>query len=432
MPAKAQATLDNYIEYGLKSNQSIQQQKFILEKNLYALQEAKSMFLPDVSFGGSYTKTHGGRTIDLPLGDLLNNAYSSLNKLTGSGAFPQVQNQHILINPDNFYDTRFRITYPILNAELIYNKKIKGQQVGLQKEEVSLYKRELVKNIKAAYYQYLKAVYASDIYISSLTLVKEELRVNASLLKNDKVNRTVVLRSENEVSRISASLTTSQKARDSARDYFNFLLNRPLTDSIMVDSSFSKPPVDSFSDQGVNQREELSKLSIVSDINQNLTGLAKSYIIPKIGTSLNLGSQAFDWKFNGSSRYYLFGVNLEWNLFAFGKNTHRINQTIADQQSIGAQSEYVRLQLETELDVRKNSLISSIAQYAAAVTQVKTAQTYYDDELKLYKEGLAIYIELLDAQNQLIDSRLRMNISLYDTWIAHAEIERATAGFPIK
>jgi outer membrane protein TolC len=431
-PAKAQNTLEAYIDQGLKSNQSIQQQNFILEKNMYALKEAKSMFLPDVSFGTTYTKTHGGRTIDVPLGDLLNNAYTTLNKLTGSSAFPQVQNQHILINPDNFYDSRFRTTLPILNAELIYNKRIKGQQVDLQKEEVLLYKRELVKDIKTAYYQYLKAVNAVDIYTSSLALVQEGLRVNTALQKNDKVNRTAVLRSDNEVARINASLTTSRQTRESAKNYFNFLLNRPLTDSIMIDESFAQPPTENYSDQGVEKREELSKLKLAGDINANLTGLAKSYLVPKIGTSIDLGSQAFDWKFNSSSRYYLFGVSLEWSLFSFGRHSYQIKQAIADQHSIAAQTDYVKLQLQTELSVRKNGLVSSMAQYRAALTEMHTAQTYYGDELKLYKEGLAIYIELLDAQNQLIDTRLQTNISLYDTWIANAEIERATAGFSIK
>jgi outer membrane protein TolC len=44
---------------------------------------------------------------------------------------------------------------------------------------------------------------------------------------------------------------------------------------------------------------------------------------------------------------------------------------------------------------------------------LRTADQYYRDELKLYKEGQAIYIELLDAQNQFINARLESNIALY-------------------
>jgi outer membrane protein TolC len=431
-PLKAQSKLDAYIKEGLTSNQSIKQQTFMLEKNVYALKEAKSMFLPDISFSTTYTKADGGRTIDFPTGDLLNGAYASLNQLTGSNSFPQLHNQRIQLNPDNYYDAKFRTSLPVLNAELMYNKRIKQQQVDLQKSEVLLYKRELVKEIKTAYYKYIKAMNAIKIFESSLRLVEEGQRINTALFNNSKVNRTAVIRSNNEVSKINASLIAANKTAESARYYFNFLLNRPLTDSILLDNMIELPRQDDLLSDHVNSREELTKLRIAKDINGNLTGLAKSYLIPKIGTYLDLGSQAFDWKFDKQSRYYFLGVSLEWDLFSFGKNSYKIKQTQSDRQSIEAQTDNVQQQLLTELKVRQNDMQSAIAQYKSAQSQLKTAQTYYDDVLKLYKEGIAIYIELLDAQNQLIDAQLNANMALFDTWIVYAAIERANASFIIQ
>ncbi|MEO7214746.1 TolC family protein [Mucilaginibacter sp.] len=429
---KAQSKLDDYIREGLTSSQSIKQQNFVLEKSVYALKEAKSMFGPDVTFSTTYTKADGGRTIDFPTGDLFNGVYSTLNKLTGSNAFPQLQNQRIQLNPDNFYDAKIRTSLPILNAELIYNKRIKMQQVDLQKTEVLLYKRELVKEIKTAYYNYSKAVYATGIYESSLKLVEEGQRINTKLYDNSKVNRTVVLRSQNEVSRINASLIGAKKTAESAQYYFNFLINRPLTDSILLDDIKELPGREQLLGTNISGREELSKLRIAKDINGNLTGMAKSYLIPKIGTFLDLGSQAFDWKVNNQSRYYLFGVSLEWNLFSSGKNNYRVKQTIADREALASQTDYVQQQLLTELKVRQAGMQSAIAQYEATQSQLKTSQTYYGDMLKLYKQGLAIYIELLDAQNQWINAQLNTNIALYDTWIAYTAIERANASFTIQ
>ncbi|WPO81632.1 TolC family protein [Chryseobacterium sp. JJR-5R] len=429
---KAQNRLDSYIQEGIGSNQSIRQQSFILEKNIYALGEAKSMFLPNVSFSTTYTKADGGRTIDFPTGDLLNGVYSTLNQLTGSSSFPQLQNQSILLNPDNFYDAKFRITQPILNAELGYNRKVRSKQIDLQKTEILLYKRELVKEIKTAYYNYLKAANATKIYRSYLTLVNEGERVNRKLLENGKINRTAVVRSQNEVSKIRASITASEKTEESAKYYFNFLLNRPLKDSIVADDIDTLPEQSKVLNGDISSREELSKLQISGDISNDLTGLAKSYFIPKIGASLDLGSQAFDWKFNQKSRYYLLGISLEWNLFAFGKNTYKIKQAVAEQQAISSQTTYVQQQLLTELKVRQANLESAVAQYTAAQSQLKTSQTYYNDMSKLYKEGMTIYIELLDAQNQWIDAKLKSNIALFDTWIAYTAIERANASFTIQ
>ena len=430
--ASAQSKLDDYIQKGIASNKSITQQNFILEKNVYALSEAKSMFMPNVAFSTTYTKADGGRTIDIPVGDLMNNVYSTLNQLTGSNSFPQLQNQRELLNPDNFYDAKFRITQPILNAELKYNKKIRTKQIDLQKTEVLLYKRELVKEIKTAYYNYLKSVNAVEIYQSYLKLVTEGARVNKKLFDNAKINRTALIRSQNEVSKIEASIVSAIKTQESAQYYFNFLLNRPLTDSIIIDEITDLPSESLLTAEDVSKREELSKLEIAKGINEDLTGLAKSYLIPKIGASLDLGSQAFDFEVNKHSRYYLFGISLEWNLFTFGRDKNRIKQTVAEQHAISSQTDYVQHQLLTELKVRQANMQGAIAQYNAARSQLKASQTYFNDISKLYKEGMAIYVELLDAQNQWIDSQLQANIALFDTWISYSAIERANASFNIQ
>ena len=241
-----------------------------------------------------------------------------------------------------------------------------------------------------------------------------------------------MLRSQNEVSKINASLTSSRKTAESARYYFNFLLNRPLTDSILLDDIKTLPASEQLSGNSVSGREELSKLRIAKDINGNLTGLARSNIVPKLGTFIDLGSQAFDWKFNSNSRYYLFGISLEWNLFSSGKNNYRVKQAIADREALASQTDYVQQQLLTELKVRQAGMQSAIAQYEAAQSQLITSHTYYSDMLKLYKQGMAIYIELLDAQNQWIDAQLHANIALYDAWIANMAIERANASFTIQ
>jgi len=424
----AQTTLNDYIEQGLKSNQSIKEQSFMLDRSVYALQEAKSLFLPNVTFSTSYTKAEGGRTTDIPTGDLLNQAYATLNTLTGTNNFPQLQNQHIQLNPDNFYDAKFRTSLPLLNAELIYNKRIKNQQVDLQKAELLLYKRELVKEIKKAYYQFAKSVNAVKIYKTSMTLVKENNRINTALFKNDKVNRTAVIRSENEVSKINAQLINAEQNKKSAQYYFNFLLNKTLTDSIEIEPGIVLPERQ-LSANNVNQREELFKSKIAMEINSNVVGLTKSYIIPKVNTFLDLGSQAFDFKYNEDSRYYLFGVSLEWNIFASGKYTYKRKQAQATQEGLVAQNAYIETQLKMQLSVAENNFQSAIAQYDAAQSQLKTADKYYRDELRLYKEGQTIYIELLDAQNQLINAQLESNIALFDAWIRYADIERATASF---
>ena len=426
----AQEKLDNYIKSGLENSEVIKQQNIQLNKNLYALKEAKSLFFPNVAFNSTYTLADGGRTIDFPIGDLLNPVYSSLNQLTNSNSFPQLQNQSILLNPNNFLDAKIHTTLPIVNAEIIYNKRIKQQQYDLQKIEIDIYKRELVKEIKLAYFNYLKANEAISILENALKLVQENQRINTSLFKNDKINRTSVIRSDNEVTKINTQLETAKLTKINAKNYFNFILNNPLDTEIEIDGYKQIP---SFETQiTIENREELKKLNSANGINNNVVKLSKAFIIPKLNGFLDLGTQAFDFEFNKKSNYYFGGLSLEWSLFSGNKNKFKVKQAELESEIIASQISNVEQQLKLQLLMVQNKFQTAIYQYNSSQSQVNTSQKYYGDIFKLYKEGQALFIELLDAQNQLITAQLQANISRYETWIASAEIERANASFNLK
>ncbi len=428
----AQNYLEKYILQGLSSNESIKQQGFMLERNLYALQEAKTLFLPTINLNSTYTLAGGGRTVDFPIGDLLNPVYGTLNKVTASSDFPTLQNQSILLNPNNFYDLKIRTTYPIINAEIAINKKLKSQQYDLQKIEIDAFKRELVKDIKLAYFQYLQATEAIKVYENALVLVNENVRVNASLFSNQKVNRTAVSRSTNEVLKMTSQIANAKQKQNNAKAYLNFLLNRSLDTEVLVDKIDTTPIQNLNFEATLTNREELQKLNTAKAINQSLLSLANSAKMPKLNSFLDLGSQGFDFKVNNKTPYYFLGLSLEWNIFSGDKNKAKINQVMAEGKALEAQTNYVEQQLALQLKIAQNAFSIAINDYQTALSQVKTSDENYKDMLRLYKEGTVLLIELLDAQDQLISAQLQANISLFDTWIKRTEIERANASFTLK
>lgn len=423
----AQNKLESYIETGLKNNEVIRQHNFDINKSMYALKEARALFYPTVSLNGSYTKAEGGRTIDIPIGDMLNPVYSTLNQITNSNVFPMLENQSVLINPDNFYDAKIHTTMPLLNFEIIYNKRIKNQQTTLQKIELEIYQRELVKEIKIAYYKYLQSVEGIKIYEDALVLVKENQRVNQALFRNEKINRTAVLRSDNEVIRIQANLETARQTSNNAKSYFNFLLNQKLDTTIEIEEN-EVPPIGAMAENTQN-REELQKLTQAKEINENVSKLTNSYWLPKVNGFADFGIQDFDFEADKNSRYYFAGVGLEWNIFSGNKNKWKLKQVEEDSKKIISQTDNVKQQLLLQFQVSQNNLKSALEQFYADKNQKQSAKKYNEDITKLYKEGQAIYIELLDAQNQWVNAQLNTNISLYNSWIAFAELERANATF---
>lgn len=437
-PAAAQdGALERYIREAFANNQALQQRNFQLEKSMYALQEARGMFLPQVSVLGSYTKSSGGRTIDVPIGDLMNPVYATLNELTGSQKFQSVSNQSFLLNPDNFYDAKVRTSLPLINTEIWYAKQIRQEDITRQQAAVNAYKRLLVKDIKTAYYRYFQAARSVDIYLSALQLVQENIRVNESLLKNGVRNSTSLTRAKTEEQRTLAAITAARNSQQNARSYFNFLLNRQMTDSIAADSaalavvSEQSLAVSDWSGDSINRREELVQLDKSKRIALLQQKQQQSSIIPKVSTFLDLGSQAYNWNFNDNSRYYMWGVNLQWDLFTGGQRRARARQAASDALTVQAAYNETAQNLRLELTTARNNLHTARSNYQSAQTQLQLAEKYYRDQLKVYKEGQLLYLELLDAQQQLTNARLESLQAYAQVQIAQAEIERAQATYPL-
>jgi len=167
------SVLDTYIATAFQQNITVQQKSIQVEKAMIALKTAQSLYQPNLSFQGAYQSGEGGRSIAFPVGDLLNPVYSTLNALTRTTQFPQISNVETNFFPRNFYDMKVQSTMPIYNKDLSYNKQLQSQQIELQQVDLSLYKRELVKQIKTAYFQYLLSLGLQKVYQNSLYVAQE-------------------------------------------------------------------------------------------------------------------------------------------------------------------------------------------------------------------------------------------------------------------
>lgn len=425
-----QGVLDGYIREAFTRNEAVKRQNFQLEKSMYALKEAKAFFMPQASLLSSYTKASGGRTIDIPLGDLMNGVYATLNELTNSHQFPQLENQSVLLTPDNFYDAKVRTTLPLINTEIWYAKKIRQEDITRQQAILNVYKRQLVKDIKTAYYQYSQATNAVAVYQNALDLVKENIRVNQSMLKNGIRNSTSLTRAQAEAQRTEAALTQARNEQRNAQAYFNFLLNRPAQDSVWIDSATAQEPA-AITSTDIRSREELVQLEKTRNMALLQQKMQHAAFIPKVNTFLDLGSQGFNFAFNSATRYYIWGLNLQWDLFTGGQRRYRTRQAEADASIAQTAYDETLQGMTLELTRATNDYNTARSNFASAQTQLQLSEKYYRDQLKVYKEGQLLYIELLDAQNQLTNARLQLLQASAAVQISAAEIERAQAGYPL-
>jgi outer membrane protein len=430
VPVFGQQPLDGYIEAGLKNNLVLQQKNIALDKALLALKVANGMFSPSLTLLGNYTTGDGGRSISFPVGDLLNPVYSTLNQMTGTDNFPTIENVNQNFFPRDFYDVRARASMPILNTDLIYNRKIKAQQTLLQEAEVAVYKRELIRNIKVSYYNYLAAQQGVLIYKSALARAEEGKRVNESLLENGKGLPAYILRSQSELENTKAQLADAERQVENAQLYFNFLLNRDAAAEILTQESVLN--VDESTLNTTQNREELLQLQTATHIQQDVQEMTRLFWMPRISGFLDLGAQGEQMKYNRNANYYLLGVQLEVPLFAGFTNRHKIAQSRLDVKSVDLTLQQTTRQLNLGLETSRNALLSAQQNYRSSQKQLEAAQSYQRLIEKGYKEGANTFIESVDARTQLTGAQLQLALNQYRVLIAMANLERETASFPLK
>ncbi|WP_336516996.1 TolC family protein [Pollutibacter soli] len=427
------SVLDQYIDTAFSRNIVLRQKNISLEKAGYALQIAKGFYYPTVAFQAGYQTADGGRDIQLPIGDMLNGVYNTLNELTQSNKFPQLKNESINFLPANFYDAKIRTTVPIFNADISYNKKITEQQVIISAYEIDIYKRELVKNIKTAYFNYLAALHAIDIYKASLELAEEGKRVNEKLLANGKGLHAYVIRAEGEVEQMKSQITNAEQMAFNAKSWFNLLLNKP-QDSF-VDTGYNvENDVAGIaglltSEEKSAGREELKALKQVVTVNETVLQMNKAVYYPKLNGFVDLGSQSQNWKFNSQSRYYMLGLQMDVPIFAGNRNRNKIRQSSLDVKNAELNLEQTSQQFDLNVSTARNNLKSAWHTFHSSEKQLEAAETYQRLIERGYREGVNTYIETVDARSQLIRAKLAVTINRNRLLSSAAILEREAATY---
>jgi outer membrane protein len=436
--ARGQSTnaqgIDALIAEGFQNNIVLKQKQISFDVAMNGLENAKRMFLPTIGFNASYTDGLGGRNINLPLGDLLNPVYSQLNQLTSTQNFPQINNVETFFFPRKQYEARVRTSMPLYNTDIIHNKRIAAQQSEITATQIAIYKRELVKEIKQAYYNIQLAKEGVKIYASALELVLENERVINSLITNGKALPYQLKRTDAEKERLQALGREAKNNEESATRYLNFLLNRSLDTPIQVQPIQADWLASATSEtltSSAKQREEIKALNQVMAVNQSVLKMTKDFWIPKLSGFLDLGNQNVDLNINTKSNYYLFGLNVDMPIWSAGRNKLAIKKSELNLQNSALELKQTENALSLAAANATNSLKSAIDVYVASTKELQGAQAYYNVVNKGYKEGVNTFIELLDARNQLTQAQLQQNLNQFKVLNAQAALEREQGTYPL-
>ncbi len=423
--------LEEYIKQGLESNLVIKQNNLALESARQSLKIAKGMFMPKINTQSRYTLAKGGRTINFPIGDLMNPVYNTLNDMIvaqgGSPRFPTVQNEQINFLREQEYEVKISLTQPLYYPSLAINKRIEEQKLFMSQTELEQYKRELTFQIKEAYYNYMKALLYSDLIQKTKNVVNENHRVSQKLMNNDLITRDVVLRAKSEISKIELYETEAGKNIEMAKSYFNFLLNRGLNEEIVVCSHnklYATPQLDEVTESALFDREELKLIEHQLNIMDNVVDLSKADMLPKLFLAVDYGIQGEKFEVDGDSDFIMGSFVLNWDLFNGNVNKNKKKKALIEKQLVQFKKEEISNRIQLEIKQNLFELEEKLKNKELAKTRSIEASEVYRIIEKKYGLGEASLIELLDARNNMTEAESQSILTNYDYLISIARLEK--------
>ncbi len=431
-----ETVLDHYIETGLENNLALKQKEVNFQKSMEVLKQARAMFFPDISLNARYTAAEGGRVIDFPVGTMLNPVYQSLNYLLGQNLFPDIENMEFAFYRPTEHETKIRLAQPIIDTKIIYNQKINKELSRAAHADASVYKRQLVAEIKTSYFNYLKTVKLLQLVDETRELLEENIRVNERLFENDVVTIDYVYRSRAELSKLDRQAAEAKKNHEVARAYFNFLLNRAFETDILADLQYDSIPqtlmLDDLSEHAVVNREELEMLRSYRRAAENHLSMNQMNKLPNLYAVVDYGFQGRHYEFNMRQDYLFASLILRWDLFHGFQNRAKIGEARIEQDLRNTQLMEAENQIRLETVGVHYDLIASAESVKASREEWQSAKNAFKVVNRKYGEGQATLIEFIDARSTMTQAEMLLIISRYDHYIKYAELERVACLYPIK
>jgi outer membrane protein len=425
--------LEGYIQEGLQSNLQLKQEQLNYQRSVEQFNQARALFYPQLSANASYTLAGGGRTIQFPVGDLLNGVYTTLNQLTDSETFPQLENVDVQFLPNNFHETKLRVIQPLFNPEIYFNYKAQKELISVQDAQRKAYENELKYNITSAYYQFLQAQEGVSVLKETRSLILELAKLNKSLVDNGKATRDVVLHAEYELSKIDHQLSDAEKNKDVAQAYFNFLLNKDFASPIQADTTLTSAlaatqSLDELKATALSNRSEIQQIQGGLHASQQVIELSKgNALLPKLSLVGDIGYQGFEYRFNDEQQFWLVQFSLTWDLWRGGERRSKTQQARIDYQAVENKMQQLKRQIELQVIQAYRTREAAQQSFFASRSGVKNASKSFDIIRTKYNEGQVILLEYLDAQNKLTTSKLSETLSTYELLRAEAALQRTIA-----
>lgn len=402
-------TYDDAIQEALARNNDLKATKARLDQARTVAWKVSASQLPQITAGASWTRN---------------------DKQVGIPALPPPIPEPIALRPLIERGAQVQATVPLFAPQLWFG--IGAAEAGQRQAEwaVETSRRDIVFGVAQVYYGAVGARYAVQITEKQLAIARDHERDTQARYRAGTTPKIALLRAEIDRARAEQDRKVAQAGYDSARVALATILDRPGAD-FEVEAP-GEPPVPQKSAElessAPRDRPDVQAAEAALQAAERARRGVWSSYLPSVGAFGRL-----QWQdppgLTGQNRSWAVGVALTWNIFDGTRREAEIRESGAKVAEAEANRRSAELRAREEVVRARLDLEAAIANQEKAREQRELARENQRLVDLNYREGAATYIEVSDANNQLLTAELAAVREQVKSRLAALQLLRAAGRF---
>lgn len=407
-------TLNESIEIGLRNNDNLHSSKMAVKIADARLSEINTNRLPSLKFDAAYTRL------------------SEVDPFIINTPFGDFNISPVIVNNYNF---KLSLQQPIFTGfKLSSSSNIAEYNYEAAKEDYNRDEQNLILNIKKAYWNLFKAEKVKEFVKQNEEQIKAHLNDIQNFYNQGLSTKNDLLKVQVELSNAQLREIDAQNNVKLARLSLNNIINIPLlTETKIQDSIISQAnrnfELDQLIYKASENRPELKSLQYKIKTGESAVTLAQSGWFPQIYLTGNYYYSRPNQRIIPAQDKFKdtwdVSLTLSYDLWNWGAAGDKTEQAEAQLEQVKDSYKIISDNIQLEVTQSYLNIIQNKEKISVSLESVKQAKENYRVTNEMFKNGLALNTDLLDAEVALLQANTNYIQALVDYEIAKAELEKS-------
>lgn len=409
--------LQDALDATIKNNKEILLATLDQESAVAKFNQTNAVFLPQINL--SYT----AMVTNNPL-----NAFGF--KLQQQSVSPTDFSPQLLNNPPaaQNYMTKAEWNQPLINIDMLYQRKAAGQQIDIYSYKIKRTKEYLVFEAHKAYAQLQLSHQAVIVLNDGLNTVNSIYEATKNYYEKGLLQKSDLLLVQVQVASIESKLAEAKSNVRNTSDHISLLMGVKSGPIYSIASQEKFGQEENLETQISDDRADFKAMKAALTAQEMMISSSKMSYLPKLNAFANY---MFNDKtaFGFGSNAYLVGAQFSWNLFNGTALHYRTAEQRIALSRIEQQLSYQKEQSQQELNKTFRQLQDSqfsLQQHETSVSQAAEALRILQNR---FQQGLVSTNDLLQSRSTLSEQKLLLSEELfkYNTTLAYLQFLTATS-----